>query len=163
MASFEFTAVILSILGLSVSITYYANVLLNANKTRRAQLMMQAYNRLDTQERRRAFLNFAQWEFNTFEEWLEKYGPEKNPEATEDFINLLLYFEGLGALAHSGFLDIELVARLIGGGFLRFWSRFEPIKEQLSEYFHYPRLWAETHYLYEKILEYKKAHPEYDA
>jgi hypothetical protein len=44
MASFEFLAVVLSVLGLSASITYYAMVLSNANKTRKAQLFMSIYN-----------------------------------------------------------------------------------------------------------------------
>ncbi len=42
MASFEFLAVIVSLLGLSASITYYASILRNANKTRRTQMLMRA-------------------------------------------------------------------------------------------------------------------------
>jgi hypothetical protein len=33
---------------------------------------------------------------NTFEEWLEKYGPVNNPEATDSFINL---FDGVSAFS----------------------------------------------------------------
>jgi len=38
MASFEFIALILTGLGLTASIVYYANVLSNANKTQQLQL-----------------------------------------------------------------------------------------------------------------------------
>jgi hypothetical protein len=38
MASFEFLAIIISVLGLAASITYYATILNNANKTQQQQL-----------------------------------------------------------------------------------------------------------------------------
>ena len=38
MASFEFLAIIVSVLGLAASITYYAIILNNANKTQQQQL-----------------------------------------------------------------------------------------------------------------------------
>ena len=44
MASFEFLAIILTGLGLTASISYYAMVLRNQNKTRQAQLFMQIYS-----------------------------------------------------------------------------------------------------------------------
>jgi len=43
MTSFEFLAIILTGLGLTASIVYYANVLSNANKTRKAQLFLSIY------------------------------------------------------------------------------------------------------------------------
>ncbi len=45
MASFEVLAIIVSLLGLSASITYYATVLRNQNITRQAQLYMQLFQK----------------------------------------------------------------------------------------------------------------------
>ena len=55
MASFEFIAVIVSVLGLAASITYYAIVLKNQNETRQAQLFMNLYETARSQEFRRQY------------------------------------------------------------------------------------------------------------
>jgi hypothetical protein len=44
MASFEFLAVVVSVLGLSVSMIYYATILANANKTRQNAILYQKFN-----------------------------------------------------------------------------------------------------------------------
>jgi hypothetical protein len=62
MVSFEFLAIILSVLGLSASIIYYASILRNANKTqqlqletRQAQMFMQLYDRFNQKEHQRTW------------------------------------------------------------------------------------------------------------
>ena len=64
MASFEFLAVILTGLGLTVSILYYTTVLQNANKTqqsqletRQAQLYMQVFQELNSEKRWKEYLD----------------------------------------------------------------------------------------------------------
>jgi len=43
MASFDFLAVTISILGLAASITYYANILQSTEKAKRRDLILQRY------------------------------------------------------------------------------------------------------------------------
>ena len=87
MASFEFLAIIISVLGLAASIVYYANILNNANQTqkmqletRQAQLFIQICNQtLNNPAFMKGYyvIMDSNWEnFNEYIEFLGKPGSE---------------------------------------------------------------------------------------
>ena len=154
MIRIEYVPVVITGLGLTVSILYYTMNLRTANKARKGQLLMQAYARLDTPERMKALAEMFQWEFNSFEEFIEKY-------YAGSWGNIHIFFEGLAPLVRLGHIDIEYVAALIGGGLLRYWEMMIPIKEDMTEFL-YPRWCAETEYLYNEVKKFMSEHPEYE-
>ena len=87
MASFEFLAIILTGLGLTASIFYYAMVLRNTNKSRLRDVIFQraqVYSSYYT-ESFAATRNMTDWD--TVEEFKAKYGISVNL-----FKNLILFF-----------------------------------------------------------------------
>jgi hypothetical protein len=166
MASFEFLAVILSVLGLSVSIIYYANVMQNANKTqkmqletRQAQLFMQLVNRYrdDTKDLdiNKSLLYI---EIDSFEDFMRMY------ETEECFIKSVTalggFYESVGVMVREGYIPIRLVALMWAGTTRRYWEKLEPFFSELREVRGFPRAWSETEYLYHELMKYIEEHPE---
>jgi hypothetical protein len=80
-------SIIFAGLSIAASIVYYASVLSNANKTQKqsqetrlAQLHMQIFNELNSEDRWRDFLDaMYSWEWNGYDDFQEKYGTN-NPD-----------------------------------------------------------------------------------
>lgn len=152
MIHIEYVPVVLTGLGLTVSILYYTINLRTANKARKGQLLMQAYARLDAPYRVSALMRMFNWEFENFEEFSEN--------ALEDLGVIHVYFEGLAPLVRLGHIDIEYVAALIGGGLIKYWELILPFKEELDELL-YPRWCAETECLYNEVKKFMDQNPLY--
>ena len=141
MASFEFLAIIVSVLGLAASITYYAIVLGNANKTqqqqletRQTQLFMDIYKTVTTVEFNKIYQEMLGAEWSDYEDYLEKYGPIKNTEASAKRFTTWQVYNGIGFLVMEDYVDIEKVEILYGGsGPIMLWNKWKPIILDLRE------------------------------
>ena len=134
MASCEFLAIILTGLGLTVSITYYTMVLRNQNKTRQAQLFMQVHS----QWKDRAFIKgfydiLNNWEWEDVEDFWVKYGQVADEDAFITVIEVAWYFEGVGQLLRDGLIDIRLVDSMYSSRVIDLWEKFYPVAIYLRE------------------------------
>jgi len=150
-------SILVSSIGMIVALVYYTLTIRNQNKTRQAQLLMQVYHRLDTPEKVRALQEVFLWEFKDLEEFVEKYW---NPEDYNKLGTLVLFFGGAGTLVKTGDLPVEKVSLLMGGLVILMWEKFDPIKEQLREFWNLPSWASSTEYLYHEIIRYREQHPE---
>jgi hypothetical protein len=162
----EYLPLVLTGIGIIVSILYYTSVLRNANKTqqmhletRQAQLLMQVYNKYDTPDKQEAFVDMFFWQWDDFDDFLRKYGPE-NPEKFKHFRSLITYFEGIGTLVRSNKLPIEEIYHMMGGASIQIWGNFMEIIDEFRDYWNYPRLLSETEYLYYELIKFRDNHPE---
>jgi len=161
MVDYQTLSIVLTGIGMIIALTYYSLQIRNQNKTRQAQLIMQLYSRLDTLEKSRAFLHLLTWEFSDFEEFLQICDPLSMSEEAVILNNFMITFEGIAAMVKQGFIDLHQIATFMGGGFILYWSKFEPIKEDIREYMKYPRWASETEYLYKELKKYQETHPEF--
>ena len=95
MASFEFLAITLTGLGLTASIIYYANVLSNANQTRKAQLFLNIYNITLNEEMNDKWYNAMTADIKEFQ------------HKRQDLHTLWQKYNGIGHLMVQGLLDVE--------------------------------------------------------
>ena len=114
MASFEFLAIILTGLGLTASIVYYARVIGNQNKTqelqletRQTQLFMQIYNRWTDPLFNENYFDLMDREWEDFDDWMKRYGDQVKIRASNRAIDQ--YFESIGVLVYRGLIDIALL------------------------------------------------------
>ncbi len=80
MASFEFLAIILTGLGLSASLVYYAFVISNQNKTRRLQMIQHIWEWISSEEGYLRLAELMQMQWIDYEDFNKKYGVSSNPE-----------------------------------------------------------------------------------
>jgi len=166
MVSFEFLAVILTGLGLIVSILYYTTVIQNANKTqnmqldtRQAQLFMNIYTQFISKEFSEDWIEVTfHREWDSLEDYIEKYGQD-NLKAAAQSVSVFAFFEGVGVLLKRNLIDISMVDDLMSSYVLLTWRKYGPLMRERSEASNRPELWEHVHYLYDKIKQtYKEQH-----
>ena len=156
----EYLPLVLTGIGIIVSILYYTNVLRNANKTREAQLFMQIYDKWSDPEMLNSYQIVNEAKFSTLEEYWDIR--TQNQEFGRAMSKIVGFYEGLGVLVREDLLDIRLVALLMTGSTLRFWRKMESFVPRIRE-LSYPRAYIETEYLAKRLLEYIEKHPEIEG
>ena len=142
MASLEFLAIILTGLGLTVSIIYYSSVLRNQNKSRERELVFQRLS-LYSLEYTQAFAEIRkQRNWETFEEWEQKYGPDSNPEAWSNYLYITRIYNLAGIMLQEKAADPELIFKLFAPtALIRVWEQFSAVilhdREVSNYYDHY--------------------------
>jgi len=134
----------------------------HALETRQAQLLMQVYNRWSSFDHLQHEVEINQWEWEDFDEFWAKYGPD-NPRAFTAWSAVGCFYEGLGVLVKNGLLDPRLVDDLISGWVISHWERFEPIYLAVRDRFNSPTSAEYTEYIYNQIKPiWEEQHPELD-
>ena len=113
MASFDVLAVVISILGLASSITYYAIVLQNQNKTRQTQMLMELYSAYRDYDFAKIWGEVMDYEYADFDDFWEKYGGPNNRDTWSKWQSVARLFNGMGVLVKRNLVDIELVEELL--------------------------------------------------
>jgi hypothetical protein len=175
MASFEFLAIILTGLGLTVSIVYYANILSNANKTRelqlkaqelalknqelqletrQASLFMQLFSIYDTREFLEDFGNIAyHYDYKDLEDWENKYGPLADMSKYSSWGRVGRYFDGVGILLRKELIDPNLVTDLLREIIIVSWEAMSTWVYEVREMMNTPDIWMNFEYLYTVVRE----------
>lgn len=163
----EYLPLVLTGIGLTASILYYASILRNANKTqqmqletRQLQLYMQILNKLQNPEMIKQYINVVyNQEYSNYEEWRDKYGPRVDPDAYSDYNYLTAVYQNIGYLVKSGVIDVETLAEQERPqSFVTLWKKIEPIVSYHRNQFN-PEAYASLEYLckeMERLLEQRK-------
>ena len=167
MASFEFLAIILTGIGLIVSVLYYASILQNANKTqkmqletRQAQLFMPIYAKFYDKEFMKDFVKIMTWEWDDLDDFMKKYGMN-NPDAWGTIISWTDYFEGIGVLVKRELIDASFIDDLISGMVITFWEKYGEYIHEYRVLTNYPQFAEFCEYLYYEIKAIaEEEHPE---
>jgi hypothetical protein len=133
MVSLEVIAILLSGIGISASLFYYANVLQNANKTRQAQLFMDLYRTYRDPFFRKQYQDILSQKWIDFNDFWEKYGEANNRDAWADWQTVASYFNGIGVLLKQGLIDIDMIDELLAPTVFMAWMRMGPIAEGFKE------------------------------
>ncbi len=160
----------LQTVSLMVGVIYYITIMRNTQRnqeltrkaqeqalgTREAQLMMQLWN--SWMEYGDVFLVWRDIEYEDFDDFWERYGSD--PSFWEKNGPILAWYENMGVLVKEGLLSIRLIALMYAGSTRKFWEKLEPLMDGLRVKFDYPRIWSETVYLCETLIQYMEEHPE---
>ena len=123
-------------------------------ETRKAQLFMQIYSRLDDNE---FWENYGKmvWEFEyeSMDDFLEKYGPGTETGGYAAYMSLTAFFRGIGVLVEKELIDIDVVDELVGVITKRVWEKIKPLARDHRERFDYSREGKWVEYLVNKIVE----------
>ena len=81
MIALDLVIYVLPLIGITVSILYYAMVLRNANRTRSAQLFMSLHSAMTDPEGMSSFMETMYMEWEDYADFERKYGSDTNPKA----------------------------------------------------------------------------------
>ena len=159
----EYLPLVLTGIGVIVSILYYSNVLRNANRTqkqqletRQTQLFMNIYNTASSKEYvkdRERMMHL--WEFDDLDDFYSKYGLDTNPDESSVWAMFLQHYEGIAVLVKRGLIDSDLVYDLMYDSIIGFWNKFEPIIMAIREEYS-PKTFEDLEFLKNEMLRLKK-------
>ena len=144
----EYLPLVLTGVGIIVSMLYYTNTLRLQTMTRQTQLFMQFNDKIDALVNSGTWIEVNnEWSFEDYNDFMQKYGPDSNPEKWLTFLSVFRLFEQLGVLAKHGSVSVELIFDLLGSGPIYLFEKYEevidgfradrenPPKGQFMEYF----------------------------
>jgi hypothetical protein len=169
----EYLPLVLTGVGIIVSILYYTSVLRNANKTRELQLQAQE-QALETRQAQMFLQMLNRWrdevadldvwpiiryKIHNAEEYLER---QQNDEDFRKVIAAFIgFYEGLGVVVKEGYLSVRMVALMWAGMTRTFWENIlEDTVSDLRIHYGLPRMFSETEYVCREVLKYMEEHPE---
>ena len=137
-------------------------------ETRQIQLFTQVHDKLSSEPLKSTYFEMFRWEWKDYDDFVEKYGVPWNPREDEKhlkrskkFLDVFGYFEGLGVIAQTSDMDIELLVRF-GGPLTSLWRKFEPIVYELRRRYSVPRAWEEMEELYLRMIEFRRSTTIFD-
>ena len=147
----------LQTIALIVGVLYYVTTMRNQNKARQAQLYQGLFNKYSSEETNRHYLNIMQEEWREHENIIDELKPE-NKEKYLSFCVVSSYYEGIGVLIEENLLDLRPVATTSAISIKWYWETVRPFVERMR--IEYPGYAQKSEYLYNRILEYERHHPE---
>ncbi len=87
-------------------------------------------------------------EFNSYEEYLEKYG---NPMSDKAIVTIASYYDGLGFLLYKRLItDIDMIEYFTEGGIIQIWEKLKPIIIGMRKAINSPELFKSFEYIYKE-------------
>ena len=149
----EFAALMQAV-GIIVGVVVALLQIRDINKTRKADLFMDLYATFKSKEHARDYLEILfKHSWRDFDDWMEKYGPDRNLEAMSLWISVPSYFEGVGILLRKKMIDIALVDDLLSSEILMLWEKIAPVVKEYRARMNRPQLWEYFEYLYEQMKQ----------
>lgn len=164
MIDYSALSIVLTGIGLIIAFTYYSLQIRNQNITRQAQTYMPIYSKFQEKEFMKKYIDILNlWEWETPQEFHERYGPRANLDAYSDYMNVNTYFTGIGVLVKRRLIDKELVNDLMGDIIVRFWERNEDYLFYIRDQRGWQTLGEHFEYLYrvmKPMVEQHKSKPQ---
>ena len=133
---------------------YYVFISRNTIKTRKAQLFMNLYSQFRAWDFMKPWSEmFFEWQWEDFDDYIERYGPENNTDAFAKYCSIAAYFEGIGVLVKQRLIDIDVVDELMAVPAIWMWDKMEDITMGFRTRFDAPELWEWWEYLYHKLKD----------
>lgn len=161
---------LVAIFGVVAGFTYYVMIVRNANRTRelslksqdqaletrQAQMFMQIFDKFHEPEFFNKFTRIFTWTWTDYDDFIDKYGWEADPEAWYSEGSVAAFFEGIGLLVHLELLDLKLVHGLMFRHVKMFWEKMRPISLEMRKRLRIPHIDQWVEYLYAELMRYDK-------
>jgi len=158
MVTLEVVAILLSGVGISGSLLYYANVLRNASKARQREMIYQKFQMLSEDYLKTYFEVSTYTDWKTVEEFMQKYGRWINNEASVKLTYILSVYNMVGIYWKEENVDLDFLLKLYpANAIIRMWESFEPVIQEIRKITGYPDYMVYLEYIYR---ETKKRYPD---
>ena len=160
---------VLTGIGIIISILYYTSVLRNANKTqqiqletRQANLFNSIYQTLLREDLFKVMFELHnEYQYTDHDDFIEKYGPDTNPEAYTKWHRYMAHLEGIGIYVQRELVNPELIDDFMSGDIIGYWEKFEPYIVEARKRRNYPQYFEHIEYLYNQVKSIRdEQHPE---
>ena len=126
----EYLPLVLTGLGLTASLVYYASIISNATKNQKIAYSNTAIQYFVSEDSINKWMELIKMKWTDFDDFKRKYDSRINPENYNRRLELWLKCDNLGYLYKADLIDIDTILN-IGGLFIEAaWAKFKPIIEE---------------------------------
>ena len=141
-------------IGVCIAATYYVINIMNANKARQLQVIMQIHSQFNNQQFWNDYFTFLEEKWTTVDEYREMH---REDTIREPQIMLWTTFESLGVLLSKKLIDVSVPYDLFGELVFIFWNKASSIIEYKR--MGVPDYGVWTEYLVKRMKEYHAKKP----
>jgi len=135
MVDYQTISIVLTGIGMIIALTYYALQIRNQNRTRQAQLYMNLFQEISSQDWMMKHATLLNQEWKDYDDFEKKYGSDEHPEHYAMRRSMWLQLDNIGAMLENKLLDPEMVYYLLQMRANLQWKKWEQIiKEQRIRY-----------------------------
>jgi hypothetical protein len=145
----SFSAIVAAI-SVVVGVIFAILQMRDATKIRHTSLVIQLNPALNTDINDLLEASKKIWslEFNSYEEYLKKYG---NPMSDKAIVTIASYYDGLGFLLYKRLItDIDIIEYFTEGAIIQIWEKLKPIIVGMRKAINSPELFKSFEYLYQE-------------
>jgi len=161
----EYLPLVLTGIGIIVTILYYTSVLRNANKTqqltletRRMQIIMDLDKEMKSLETYRKIIELLNMQWDDYDDFESKYGSDNNPENFATRYSLFYRLNSIGILVKDGFVEAETVYNLLGDvSTIWLWKKFESVIKEIRVRYNVPSALDHFEFLYDELLKIRES------
>ena len=92
----EYLPLVLTGIGIIVSILYYAMVLRNTQKARQIEMLQRLHETKYDVEGLQQYFTLMAWKWEDFDDYMQRLGGRNNPETSSIMESQMSYLDGLG-------------------------------------------------------------------
>ena len=141
---------IVAAVSVVVGVVFAVLELRHLARTRRTDVILKIYERFGEREIVDAVLKIGGAKFESFDDYVKKYG-------LSDSIQVLEIFDEVGILLEQGLVDIDLVDNLFGPSVNTAWeTSLQKLVEGIRKSSNQPSFFIHVDYLYGRLSAYKK-------
>ena len=123
----EYLPLVLTGIGIIVSILYYTSVLRNANKARQVEMLHRLYDSKYDVEGIERFFHLTNLEWDDFDDYVEKFSAMNNPKQAAVMDSQMSFFEGLGVIVKKQVIDLDTVYDIFSNRIISLWLKYETV------------------------------------
>ncbi len=155
MVDVNFLLNLVETIGILIGVTIGIIEIRNLRDERRNQLIDLTLQNTRRAEDVEPWVYAVTQNFSSYEEWFEKYSPDKNPEAAKHMYAIWSYLDALGRHLRAGLIDDDYVLHNVANPIvvLAMWEKSKVIFEAWRERYNYPSMYDGFEYLYNTIKE----------
>jgi hypothetical protein len=135
--------------GVLVGVVLAVLELRNLVKQRQAEVLLQLHSTWGSKEYRDSMAEVTLLEFEGYQEFIRKYGEQRDTPVRRAIWNISDFYELMGLLVHRKLVDISLVADMFNVVFT--WEKLEPIHKERRKELNTPELFYWFEYLYNEV------------
>lgn len=122
---------LVAIFGVLAGLTYYVLTVRNAQKARQTQVLMQLYQSMYNPENSKRLWELLAMRWEDYDDYMEKYSPQTNPEHAAMRIAYWYLYDGLGMLVRDKVVYVKTVYRTLSRRIIMVWYKFETVFKRL--------------------------------
>ena len=129
-------------------------------ETRQAQFLMSLYQRFsDPEYQDNFFTTMFKMNWDDYEDFTKKY-PTDSKESNK-FFTLSAFYKGIGLLVEQNLVDVDTVAKLLGGDLIPYWEKFGPPVIEMRKSRGLMSIFSGTEWLYYELKKVSSPDWEY--